>query len=122
MLKIEDNIIRLTRGDKANITLRIPLSSEENYEFQIGDIITLGIYEKKGLEKEALLLKEYEVETETDAYNMELTSEETKLGELSSKPTTYWYEVVLNHDTTVIGYDEEGAKQFVLYPEGSEVE
>ena len=54
-----------------------------------------------------------------------LTSKETKFGELIHKPKDYWYEVELNPMTTpqtVIGYDEDGAKVFRLFPEGKDVE
>ena len=48
---------------------------------------------------------------------------ETKFGEVINKPKQYWYEVELNPETspqTIIGYDEEGAKLFTIYPEGSD--
>ena len=45
------------------------------------------------------------------------------IGEVINKPTNYWYEIELNPNTqpqTIIGYDEDGEKLFVLYPEGSD--
>ena len=50
---------------------------------------------------------------------------ETKFGEVINKPVDYWYEVELNPETkpqTIIGYDEDGAKVFKLFPEGRDVE
>ena len=54
-----------------------------------------------------------------------LTEEDTKIGEVISKPKDYWYEVELNPDEepqTIIGYDEDGAKIFKLFPEGDDIE
>jgi hypothetical protein len=47
-----------------------------------------------------------------------------KIGDVISKHKDYWYEVVLNDDTlpqTIIGYDEDGAKLFRLFPEGDDI-
>ena len=37
-------------------------------------------------------------------------------------PTEYWYEIELNNENTVIGYDNNGPKLFVLYPEGEDID
>jgi len=50
-----------------------------------------------------------------------LSSDETRIGDYINKPVTYWYEIELNpnnNSTTIIGYDDDGPKQFKLYPEG----
>lgn len=49
--------------------------------------------------------------------------DETKIGEYISKPKEYWYEIELNPETypqTIIGYDEDGPKVLILYPEGGD--
>ena len=54
-----------------------------------------------------------------------LDNKDTKFGDIISKPVDYWYEVELNPETkpqTIVGYDEDGAKIFKLFPEGKEVE
>jgi hypothetical protein len=33
---------------------------------------------------------------------------------------TYWYEIEYNGINTLTGFDTEGAKEFVLYPEAAE--
>ena len=56
---------------------------------------------------------------------MYLSKTDTKIGEVINKPTDYWYEVEVNPHTnpqTIIGYGEEGAAIFKLFPEGDEVE
>ena len=67
--------------------------------------------------------KDIKVTEETKHIDIELTKENTKIGEVINKPIEYWYEIELNPDTkpqTVIGYDETGEKIFVLYPEGND--
>ena len=123
MLKIVNNEIRINRGDKGVIPFVIPLDKEkkEFYKFQVGDKVRFGVYEEDGYEKCALILKEIEVQEITEIVNIPLTSEETKIGEIINEPVDYWYEVILNDDETILGYDDElGAKIFKLFPEGSD--
>ena len=57
----------------------------------------------------------------TTSVDLSLDSTETTIGDIINKPVEYWYEIQLNPDTepqTIIGYDENGAKIFKLYPEG----
>ena len=115
MFKIEENTIHLTRGDKATINLTI-----QDYIFKVGDTIEFRVYNKRGLDKQAILTKEITVESETDNIDISLSSEETKFGEIVNKAVTYWYEIELNDNQTVVGYDEDGAKELILYPEGAE--
>ena len=123
MFKInKDKSIYLTRGDIANITVSANTSDGELYTFQKGDVVRFKVFKRRDcgcveIQKDTVV----EVEaTEVDIY---LSKDDTKIGDVISKPTNYWYEVELNPDTapqTIIGYDEEGEKLFVLYPEGSD--
>ena len=121
MFKIDADtkIIHCTRGDKGIIELKVPLNDTEFYKFQQDDIITLGVYTAKKMNEEPLIYKEITVENEADSVDIGLTSEDTKIGELINKKVDYWYEIELNHEQTLIGYDEDEAKIFRLYPEGS---
>jgi hypothetical protein len=77
------------------------------------------VFEKKDCSK-VVLRKDVEAGEETELVEIELTSEDTRIGEVISKPVDYWYEVELNPDgeaQTIIGYDKDGAKVFKLYPE-----
>jgi hypothetical protein len=68
-----------------------------------------------------VIKKDVEVKEPTSAVEVVLDREDTKVGEIISKPTDYWYEVELNpetHPQTIVGYDDNGAKVFKLYPEG----
>lgn len=117
----ETKTIKVNRGDILPMTFSIPLDEEKNYTFKNGDKITFGVYEKKGYDKPALILKEVIVEEETTTVDLSLTSGETKIGEISSKPVQYVYEIQLNEEQTVIGQDDDGDKIFELWAEGSNI-
>lgn len=117
---IDDNEIHITRGDRALINLVIPINKKVNYTFQPNDVITFAVYEKDMMSGYALIHKEFKIEEKTDTCVIELTSEDTKIGELIDEPVEYWYEIYYNGDQTVIGYDYYGEKIFMLYPEGSD--
>ena len=123
MQKIKGTTIMLNRGDVLNLTLSVKVNGITDYTFQIGDKIVFSIYNKGKLNDSAVLVKEINILEETSTVTINLTSEETKLGEMKNKPVEYWYEVELNPDTapqTVVCFDETGAKIFELYPEGAD--
>lgn len=35
-------------------------------------------------------------------------------------PAQYWYEIQLNKEQTILGFDDKGPKMFILFPEGSD--
>lgn len=92
----------------------------ENYTFKVGDKVEFRVYDKKALNELPVLSKTVTLTEASESVSIELTSEETKLGEILNKPKEYWYEIELNDESTVIGYDENGAKILNLYPEGEE--
>jgi hypothetical protein len=115
----EDLSINITRGDAAAFSVGAYISDTE-YTFNVGDVVRFKVFRKKDC-ADVVLKKDFIVEKETDKVLISLDSDETKIGDVISKPTDYWYEVELNPDTypqTIIGYDENGAKVFTLYPEG----
>jgi len=117
MFKITGNTIEITRGDKAIIDFSI-----DGYQFGMGDVVRFRVYSKKGLNVEAHINKVINVMNECSTVKINLTSEDTKIGEMDNKAITYWYAIELNGSDTVIGYDEDGAKEFILYPEGYDKE
>lgn len=117
MFKIKENTIHITRGDKGVIELAI-----DNYTFSVGDTIEFRVYEKRALDKLPVLSKVVTVEKEAATIDIELSSEDTKIGEPRNAPREYWYEIELNDHQTIIGYDEDGAKVLMLYPEGVEAD
>lgn len=120
----EDKSIYITRGDVAFFTLLSETESGEMYKFQAGDVVRFKVTEKKACEN-VVLSKDFGIEAETEEVEIYLEESDTKIGEVISKPTDYWYEVELNPYTdpqTIIGYDDDGPKVFKLFPEGNEAE
>ncbi len=118
----EDNSIYVTRGDMVYLSI----SAENNgevYTFEPGEVLRIKIYGKKKCE-EVVLQKDFPVTAATQSVDIILEEADTKLGEVISKPKDYWYEVELNpfdNPQTIIGYDEDGAKVFKLFPEGADI-
>lgn len=137
MIAIGDDkeTIYITRGDtpqdKYNkIAFKFPIynvktESEELYEFQLNDKISFVVFEKKGYTKKEIFRKDYKIKNigyteSTTSPEIILTKEETKMFPLSNKKQTFWYDLVLNDTTTMLGYDEDGAKKIIVYPEADE--
>lgn len=120
--KIEGNVIKLNRGDTLNINLTIKKEDGTDYSFEEGDKITFSIYNKGKLNEKAVLLKEVQATPGTTSVNIYCTNEETKIGDLINKPIDYWYEIELNNEYTILGYDDDGAKLLKLFPEGSKIQ
>lgn len=118
MLKIDsNNNIYITRGDKANIDIQIPLN-DGFYEFQTTDILYFTI-KKQYNDAQPVLRKILTFPETTTTATFNFTSLETTLGNVSNMPVQFVYDVSINEDQTIIGYDENGAKYFVVYPEVS---
>lgn len=121
MFKVnDDNSIYVTRGDFVLLDITADQDGSP-YEFKVGDVLRFTIYEKKDASK---VIYAQEVPVEENGYEVKLyiPGEDTKFGEVISKPVDYWYEVELETTLgtrTIIGYDEEGAKIFRLFPESA---
>ncbi len=124
MFKINDNMsIYATRGDIVAFSV-VATEGENNYIFKEGDVVRIKVVEKKDCES-VVLQKDFAVTEEAESVNIFLGEADTRFGEVISKPTDYWYEVELNPNTnpqTILGYDEDGAKIFKLFPEGKDLE
>ena len=123
MFKInEDKSIYLTRGDHVSFTLTAN-DNGEAHTFRQGDLVRFKVFEKKACDS-VMMQKDFRVEADTQEVDIVLTEYDTKIGGEISKPTDYWYEVEVNPEiqpNTIIGYDEDGAKVFRLYPEGGDL-
>lgn len=118
----EDNSIYATRGDIVFFGVTAE-DKGQSYTFQPGDVVRIKIYGKKDAEN-VVLQKDFPVTEATESVEIFLTEADTKIGEVISKATDYWYEVELNpynNPQTIIGYDEDGAKIFKLFPEGDDI-
>lgn len=118
----EDKSIYCTRGDFGVFSVQAMVGSQA-YTFRVDDVVRFKVFSKKNC-SDVVLTKDVVVKEEGTAVEIELDGDETKFGEIISKPVDYWYEVELNPETrpqTIIGYDDNGAKVFKLFPEGAEV-
>lgn len=113
-----DKTISITRGDSGSFVAPI------DYALQPGDVLRLKVFRKKACE-DVVLQKDFVIGEATKTVTLELTEKDTRIGGVISKPVDYWYEIELNPDNnpkTLVGYDEDGAKIFKLYPEGRDLE
>lgn len=138
----EDNrTIHLNRGDETSEFFKLAFyfpvwnyekQEEEKYLFQLEDKISFVVMRKKGYTKEEIFRVEKTIRemgiTEPTYYpEIQLTSEDTKKFDLLDKTQTYWYDIVLNDTTTILGFmvDDDGkmeASKIVVFPESEEVE
>lgn len=120
----EDKSIYITRGDVASFSVEATADTGKKYKFMPGDIVRFKVFEKNACEN-VVLSKDFGIEAETEDVSIYLDKTDTKIGEVISKPEDYWYEVELNPfnaPQTIIGFDDEGAKVFRIFPEGNETE
>ena len=136
----EDNrTIYLNRGDETSeffkLAFYFPIwnsetNQEEKYLFQLDDKISFVVFNKKGYLQEELFRVEKTIremgETEPTYYpEIQLTEEDTKKFPLSNKAQTFWYDLILNDTTTMLGFmiDEDektGPSKIIVYPEREE--
>lgn len=117
----DDMSIYITRGDSAAFSVMAD-NHGATHTFKPGDVVRFKVTERKNCTN-VVLQKDFAVEEETDTVIIVLEKSDTKIGEVISKPVDYWYEVEYNPHTdpqTIIGYDEDGAKIFKLFPEGKD--
>ncbi len=119
-MEIKDNNIYINRGNKLLFSYKIK-NGDEYYSFVTGDTIGFAIYNAKGLNQSPLVSKEITPIVGSDSVDIELSSEEMKIGEMLNKEKECWYEITLNGET-VTGYDNTGPKKLILYPEGKLIE
>lgn len=123
--------IYLTRGDAPNgeinkIVIRYPLYNFETeeieyYQFQTTDEITFNVYEKKGYTHKEILTKTWKLSdlgytAQTDKPELYLTAQDTLVFPLDNKKQTYFYEIILNGNATIIGASDKGTNKVVVYP------
>ena len=115
--------IQINRGDSTTLAIKAKDTNGDAYEFSVGEKIKFALTERKN-EDNVIFSKTVTVDTAGTTVNIPLSSEETKIGEIINKPVIYWYEVSIltlnNEIQTIIGYDDNGAKEFVLNPEAGD--
>lgn len=119
-MKIIDKVIHINRGDRLLIEFSID-NGDDKYAFKDVDKIKFSVYRKKELDKSPVLQKEFTPTAGATSVDIDVSGEDMKIGGMANKPIEYWYEIELNGDSTIIGYDDEGAKRLILYPEGADL-
>jgi hypothetical protein len=123
MIKIDtEKTIRITRGDTASLVIKSKNLDGTEYVFQVGDTIYFRVM-KKNKVKDVKLEKSVVVQENTTSVTIHLDLGDTEFDKYESKPKTYWYEIEIKGSTssnTILGYDEDGAKLFIVYPEGED--
>lgn len=122
MFYIEKGNIYITRGDMLPLSISMLNQDKSQYLFKAGEVIGFKVIEKENMAN-VLVDKRFKIEEDTEFVDIDLLSEDTRIGELINEPEEYWYEIELNPDTsetnTIVGYDQKkGAPLFVLLPEG----
>ena len=117
-----DSSIHATRGDIGSFEVSAKVSESAFYVFKSGDVVRFNVHERNHPDR-VVLLKDVQVDEDTETVVISLSREDTKFGNFINKPIDYWYEVELNPETTpqtFIGYDVDGPKIFRLFPEGAD--
>lgn len=122
MLVIDTNkTISFNRGDKVSFTFNADDSDGNPYTFLTTDVITMNVFRPKKYTDGAVFTIDFAVDTEGTSVTLELTAVNTKaMCPMINEPLTLWYELVLNDDETLVGYDDDGPKLMKIYPEGGE--
>ena len=119
----EDSSIYVTRGDIVIFTVTAEEENGVPHIFQPDDVVRMNVFGKKDCSN-LVLCKDVLVTEAIERVEFYLTEDDTRFGDVISKPVDYWYEIVLNPFTnpqTIIGYDDDGAKIFKLFPEGKDM-
>jgi hypothetical protein len=123
MFVINDDLsIYVTRGD---IVFFGVLAEKDGkpYTFKVGDVVRIKVFGKKDCNT-VVLQKDFPIAVESEMAEIYLSENDTKIGGVINKHNDYWYEVELNPNSnpqTIIGYDDDGAKIFRLFPEGRDL-
>lgn len=116
MLIIDGKTIQFSRGDDITLNFSCKDENKVDYVFGVGETVQFRIFEKNGYGNEAILSKEITIDEEATVVPIHLSSEDTMIGEEINSKKTYWYEISINEDNTVIGYDDAGPAILFLLP------
>ena len=117
MYKIIDKTIYMNRGDAINIHV-----VNKSQAFQSGDYLIFSICEEGNLEN-TLFMKKVEASEGDNTVDITLDPSDTRsfCEAFKKGQKTYWYEIELNEEVTLIGYDKDGPKLLIIYPEDAKL-
>ncbi len=121
MFKIDKDgtTLLVTRGDKGSIKVKKKISDGVYEPFYKDDVVSFSLKNNFG-DSEPVLRKKVTVQEKTDTVTFEFSKDDTTIGDLISSPVRYQYDIAVNDDLTILGYDDQtGPKYFKLFPEGS---
>ena len=121
MFKIDKDgtTLLVTRGDKGSIKVKKKISDGVYEPFYKDDVVSFSLKNNFG-DNEPVLRKKVTVQEKTDTVTFEFSKDDTTIGDLISSPVRYQYDIAVNDDLTIFGYDDQtGPKYFKLFPEGS---
>lgn len=117
----DDKTIHINRGDRGTFRVYVlDRKTREKYTFRAGCKVSFVVVPNKGYTTGEVLRKDVYVTEDTQEVEITLVAADTKIGDMIDKKVTFWYNVVVNDDLTIIGSDEDGEKRFILYPEVGE--
>lgn len=119
-MELKGKEIHINRGDRLLIDFDID-NGDDKYTFKDGDKIKFSIYRKKEMDKPPVLQKIFIPIVGSTSVEIDVSGEDMKIGEMLNDKKEYWYVIKLNNDETIIGYDDDGAKKLILYPEGTDL-
>lgn len=124
MIKVDGFTIYCTRGDDGstlgnNIEFGYEDIDGNPVDFSIGQKVIFKVFDPKNVQN-VVIQKEIDIEEVCSSITIPLTNEDTSFGNYINKPVKYNYEISIDDTGTIIGYDEDGPKEFILLPEGGE--
>lgn len=121
MFKIDKDgkTLLVTRGDKGSVKVKKKISEGVFEPFYEGDVVSFNLKNNFG-DNEPVLRKKVIAQENTNVITFNFSKDDTTIGDLISSPVLYQYDIAVNEDMTILGYDDEtGPKYFKLFPEGS---
>jgi hypothetical protein len=121
MIKLDGDNIYCTRGDSGTINVQATNDDGTQYTFTTGTTVRFNVV-KENDTATRIFAKEVTLDEDATQVSIPITSTETTIGDYINKKVTYWYEVEINPEAngyTIIGYDKNGPKKFILLPEGA---
>lgn len=111
MVRIEKDTIEMSRGDAFSIEVTI-----EDYTILSTDVVKMSIFEADSDYASPLTTITGTLDSEHNVSVISFDESTTSFAEPVSERVDYEYEVKLNGDQTVIGYDKKGPKRLIIYP------
>lgn len=117
MYKIVDKNIYANRGDAISIVI-----ANNSDVFKELDELTIRIC-KQGDYAQTLYQDTIQVDEPTAEVTIHLSPSVTRslCEPFGNGVKIFWYEIELNHDSTLVGYDSNGPKLFTLWPEAETI-